>query len=227
MKVLVIDIGGTFLKLYSTDHVEPLQVPSGPTLTPAKMVKAVRKATASWEYSAVTIGYPGPVVHGKPLHEPKNLAAGWMRFDFAKAFGCPVRMINDAAMQALGSYNGGRMLFLGLGTGLGSAMIVDGVLEPMEIAHLPYKGNRTFEEHVGAKALKRLGEPRWMKSVLDVVANLKAALQVDYIVLGGGNSKRFGKLPKGILHGDNSTAREGGMRLWESDRERQSRAASA
>ncbi len=214
MKILVIDIGGTFLKLYTTGHDEPVKVPSGPTLTPKKMVKLVREGTDGWQYSAVSIGYPGPVVHGKPLHEPANLGKGWVGFDFQKAFGCPVKLINDAAMQALGSYRGGRMLFLGLGTGLGSALIVDGVLEPMELAHLPYKNGRTFEDHVGAAALKRLGEKRWIKSVFDVVAQLQTALQADYVVLGGGNSKRLTKLPRGVYLGDNSNASEGGFRLW-------------
>ncbi len=214
MKILVIDIGGTFLKLYATGHTEPVKVPSGPTLTPKKMVKLVREATADWHYSAVSIGYPGPVVHGKPLHEPANLGKGWVGFDFQKAFGCPVKLINDAAMQALGSYRGGRMLFLGLGTGLGSALIVDGVLEPMELAHLPYKNGRTFEDHVGAAALKRLGEKRWIKSVFDVVAQLQTALQAEYVVLGGGNSKRLISLPRGVYLGDNSNACEGGFRLW-------------
>jgi polyphosphate glucokinase len=160
MKILVIDIGGTHVKLYATGHREPIKFLSGPTLTPKKMVKAVREATAEWNYSVISIGYPGPVVHGKPLRDPFNLGMGWVGFDFAKAFGRPVKIINDAAMQALGSYRGGRMLFLGLGTGLGSAMIVDGVLEPMELAHLPYKKGRTFEDYVGAAALERRGEKK-------------------------------------------------------------------
>lgn len=227
MKILVIDIGGTFLKLYSSDHVEPVKVPSSAKLTPAAMVKAVRAATAGWKYAAVSIGYPGPVVHGKPLHDPHNLGRGWVAFDFAKAFGCPVRLVNDAAMQALGSYRGGRMLFLGLGTGLGSAMVVDGVLEPMELAHLPYKNGRTFEEHVGATALKRAGEKRWTRQVMEVAARLKAALQADYVVLGGGNSKRLSHVPKGVMLGDNSNAREGGLRLWHSAHARKALAASA
>jgi polyphosphate glucokinase len=226
MKILVIDIGGTFLKLYSSDHHEPLQVPSGPKMTPAAMVKAVKQAVAGWKYSAVSIGYPGPVVHGKPLHDPKNLGRGWMAFNFEKAFGCPVRLINDAAMQALGSYRGGRMLFLGLGTGLGSALVVDGVLEPMELAHLPYKNGRTFEQHVGAAAIKRLGEKRWTKSVMEVVAQLKQALQADYVVLGGGNSKRLSHVPKGVFLGDNTHAREGGLRIWHSEHARKAMAAA-
>ncbi len=227
MKILVIDIGGTFLKLYSSDHHEPVQVPSGAKLTPQAMVKAVRQATVDWKYSAVSIGYPGPIVHGKPLHDPANLGRGWMGFDFAKAFGCPVKLINDAAMQALGSYRGGRMLFLGLGTGLGSALVVDGVLEPMELAHLPYKNGRTFEQHVGAAALKRLGEKRWTRAVMEVVAQLKQALQADYVVLGGGNSKRLAKVPSGVYLGDNCNAREGGLRIWHSEHQRKTLAAAA
>jgi polyphosphate glucokinase len=226
MKILVIDIGGTHVKIYATGHVDGIKIPSGPTLTPKKMVKGVREATGGWNYSVVSIGYPGPVVHGIPLHDPANLGSGWVGFDFAKAFGCPVKIINDAAMQALGSYRGGRMLFLGLGTGLGSALIVDGVLEPMELAHLPYKHGRSFEQHVGAAALKRLGEKKWKKSVNDVVAQLKNALQVDYVVLGGGNAKRLNTLPPGTFAGDNTNARQGGFRLWHSETQRKALAAA-
>jgi predicted NBD/HSP70 family sugar kinase len=226
MKILVIDIGGTHVKLYASRRREPIKLPSGPTLTPRKMVKAVREATAGWSYSVISIGYPGPVVHGKPLHDPANLGKGWVGFDFAKAFGCPVKIINDAAMQALGSYRGGRMLFLGLGTGLGSALIVDGLLEPMELAHLPYKHGRTFEEYVGAAALKRLGEKKWRKAVYAVVAQLKNALQAEYVVLGGGNARRLTKLPPGAIAGDNEKAREGGLRLWHSEAKRKALAAA-
>lgn len=226
MKILVLDIGGTNVKVYATGHLEALKIPSGPKMTPKKMVKEVKQAAAEWEYSAISIGYPGPVLHGKPVHDPANLGAGWVGFDFRKAFGCPVKIINDAAMQALGSYRGGRMLFLGLGTGLGSALIVDGVLEPMELAHLPYKHGRSFEEHVGAAALKRKGEKKWMKSVFDVVAQLKAALQADYVVLGGGNSKRLTALPRGVYLGDNSNACEGGFRLWQPEPARRALAAA-
>lgn len=227
MNTLVIDIGGTHIKLYSTGHPEPVKIPSGPHLTPWKMAKAVREAARDWRYSVVSIGYPGPVVHGKPLNDPPNLGSGWLGFDFKKAFGCPVKIINDAAMQALGSYRGGRMLFLGLGTGLGSALIVDGILDPMELAHLPYKRGKTFEEHVGAAALTRKGEKKWIKSVKDVVARLKAALQADYVVLGGGNAKRLGKLPRGVVLGDNSNAREGGFRLWQPEPQRKVLAAAS
>lgn len=219
MNILVIDIGGTNIKVYATGHLQPMKIPSGLSLTAKKMVKLVREATAGWVYSAVSIGYPGPIVHGKPLRDPANLAPGWVGFDFKKAFGCPVKIINDAAMQALGSYRGGRMLFLGLGTGLGSALIVDGILEPLELAHLPYKHGKSFEQHVGAAALERKGEKKWTKSVFDVVAQLKTALQADYVVLGGGNSKRLTALPRGVYLGDNSNACEGGLRLWQSEPE--------
>ncbi len=225
MKILVLDIGGTNLKIYATGHLEATKVPSGPSFTPKKTVKAVKEVTAGWAYSCISIGYPGPVVHGKPVHNPANLGPGWIDFDFAKAFGCPVRIINDAAMQALGSYRGGRMLFLGLGTGLGSAFIVDGVVEPMELAHLPYKHGKSFEEHVGAAAFERMGKRKWVKSVFDVVAQLKTALQADYVVLGGGNAKRLTTLPPGTFAGDNTHAREGGFRLWQTEKQRKSLAA--
>jgi polyphosphate glucokinase len=226
MKILVLDIGGTNVKAYATGHLEALKIPSGPKMTPKKMVKEIKEATADWEYSAVSIGYPGPVLHGKPVHDPANLGPGWVGFDFKKAFGHPVKIINDAAMQALGSYRGGRMLFLGLGTGLGSALIVDGVLEPMELAHLPYKHGLSFEDHVGAAALKRKGEKKWAKSVFDVVAQLKTALQADYVVLGGGNSKRLTALPRGVYLGDNSNACEGGFRMWQPEPMRRALAAA-
>jgi len=225
MKILVVDIGGTNVKVYATAHLEPLKIPSGPKMTPEKMVKEVRQATAEWEYEVVSIGYPGPVVHGKPFHDPANLGPGWVGFDFEKAFGCPVKIVNDAAMQALGSYRGGRMLFLGLGTGLGSALIVDGVLEPTELAHLPYKHGKTFEDYVGVGALKRKGEKKWKKTVKDVVVQLKTALQTDYVVLGGGNSKRLTEVPQDVYLGDNSNAREGGFRLWRSEPEHKTLAA--
>ena len=224
--VLVIDVGGTHVKLLCTGQSEPIKIPSGPEMTPRKMVTEVRKAAAKWKYAAVSIGYPGPVLHHQPVAEPHNLAAGWVGFDFKKAFGCPVKIVNDAAMQALGSYEGGRMLFLGLGTGLGSAMIVDGLMEPMELAHLPYKHGRTFEEHVGAAALKRRGEKKWIKAVYEVVAELKYALQADYVVLGGGNAKRLIKLPPGTFAGDNENACQGGFRLWHSERQRKALAAA-
>jgi polyphosphate glucokinase len=175
----------------------------------------VVQAAAGWDYEAVSVGYPGPVLHGRPVSDPVNLGHGWVGFDFAAAFGRPVKVVNDAAMQALGSYEGGRMLFLGLGTGLGSAMIVDGVIEPMELAHLSYR-KATFEDYVGIRGLKRLGNKKWRRAVFDVVARLTAALEPDYVVLGGGNTKRLKELPPKCRAGDNANAFLGGFRLWES-----------
>ncbi len=215
MRILGVDVGGTHVKVLATGHPKRVEISSGPKMTPAKMVAAVRAATAGWQYDAVSIGYPGPVVHGRPLSEPHNLGRGWVGFDFKKAFGGrPVKMINDAAMQALGSYHGKRMLFLGLGTGLGSALIVDGVLEPMELAHLPYKKGRTYEDYVGLAGLKRLGKRKWRRHVNEVVTLLKIALEADYVVLGGGNAKLLKKLPPGTCLGNNSNAFRGGYRLW-------------
>lgn len=213
--VLVIDVGGTHVKVLATGQTEERKIPSGPKMTASKMVREVKRVTKDWEYDVVSIGYPGPVVHGMPLREPFNLGGGWVGFDFAKAFGHPVKVINDAAMQALGSYKGGRMLFLGLGSGLGSAMIVDGVLEPMELAHLPYKNGRTYEDYVGIHGLKRLGEKKWQRHVADVVERLKDAVEAEYVVLGGGNVKNLKKLPPDARLGDNRNAFIGGHRLWE------------
>ena len=214
LKILVLDVGGTHVKMLATGHKTPREVPSGPSMTPARMVAAVRQAVAGWEYAVASIGYPGPVMHGKPVCDPHNLGGGWVGFDFQKGLGCPVKIINDAAMQALGHYEGGRMLFLGLGTGLGSAMIVDGVLEPMELAHLPYRHGRTYEDYVGLRGLKRLGKKKWRQHVFDVVKRLKAALEADYVVLGGGNAKALKKLPPGARPGNNAYAFRGGFRLW-------------
>ena len=214
MRILVIDIGGTHLKLLATGRNKRLELVSGPRMTPANMVSAVLAATARWQYDAVSIGYPGPVVHGRPIREPQHLGSGWVGYDFTKAFDRPVRIVNDAAMQALGSYEGGRMLFLGLGTGLGSALIVDNVLEPMELAHLPYRKGRSYEEYLGLAGLQRLGKKKWRKHVATVVELLKSALQADYVVLGGGNAKLVGKLPPGARLGDNANAILGGYRLW-------------
>jgi len=214
-KILVIDVGGTHVKALVTGQKEPVKIPSGPKMTARKMVKDIKKVAAGWEYGAVSIGYPGPVIHGRPLCDPHNLGSGWVGFDFKKAFGRPVKILNDAAMQALGIYRGGRMLFLGLGTGLGSAMIVDGLLEPMEIAHLPYKKGYTFEDYLGVRGLQRLGKKKWRRNVADVVEQLKTALEADYVVLGGGNAKLLKELPPGARLGDNSTAFLGGFRLWE------------
>jgi polyphosphate glucokinase len=215
MKILVVDIGGTHIKLLATGQKTKLEFPSGPAMTPQKMVAGIKLAAAGWKYDAVAMGYPGPVVHDHPVADPHNLGPGWVGFNFHKAFGKPVRIINDAAMQALGSYEGGRMLFLGLGTGLGSALIVDGALEPMELAHLPYKKGRTYEEYVGIAGLNRLGKKKWRRSVADVVSQLKTALQADYVVLGGGNAKQLKKAPPGARLGDNNNAFRGGFRLWE------------
>jgi len=213
--ILVIDVGGTNVKVLATGQKDTVKIPSGLNMTAKKMVKQVRQATADWKYSGVSIGYPGPVIHGHPLCEPHNLGGGWVGFDFKKAFGRPVKVVNDAAMQALGIYHGGRMLFLGLGTGLGSAMIVDGILEPMEVAHLPYKKGRTYEDYLGIRGLKRLGKKKWRSHVADVAEKLKNALEADYVVLGGGNSKLLKDLPKGCQLGNNATAFTGGFRLWE------------
>jgi len=178
------------------------------------MVQAVRKATAGWKYEAVSIGYPGPLLRGKPIAEPHNLGPGWVGFDFEAAFGCPVKLINDAAMQALGSYEGGKMLFLGLGTGLGSAMIVDGMVEPMELGHLPYRKG-TYEDYLGLRGWKRVGKKKWRHYIDDVVARLIAALEPDYVVLGGGNVHKLTELPPRCRMGDNANAFRGGFRLWE------------
>ena len=212
--ILAIDVGGTHIKVLATGRRKPLEIPSGPKMTAREMVQQVRKGTAGWRYTVVSIGYPGPVVHGKPVSEPANLGSGWVGFDFKKAFGRPVRVINDAAMQALGSYKGGRMLFLGLGTGLGSALIVDGALEPMELAHLPYKKGKTYEEWVGKAALDRLGKKKWRRHVAAVVTRLQAALEPEDVVVGGGNAKLLRTLPKGVRLGSNANAFVGGYRLW-------------
>jgi predicted NBD/HSP70 family sugar kinase len=213
-KVLVIDVGGTHVKILMTGKRVMRKVNSGPTMTARKMVDAVKRLTIDWSYEAVSIGYPGPVLHGRPVAEPKNLGRGWVGFDFERAFGCPVRVINDAAMQALGSYREGRMLFLGLGTGLGSALIIDGVLEPMELAHLPYKNGQSYEEYVGVRGLKRFGKKKWRRHVVKAAETLRHALQVDSVVLGGGNVKQLKKVPAGIQLGNNAHAFIGGYRLW-------------
>jgi len=214
MKILVIDVGGTHVKVLATGRKTPIKIKSGPTLTPRRMVAAVKRVTEGWHYDAVSIGYPGAVMHGRPVHEPYNLGPGWVGFDFQRAFGKPVKVINDAAMQALGSYRGGRMLFLGLGTGLGSALVVDGIVEPAELAHLPYKKGRTYEEYVGLRGLERLGKKKWRRAVEDVATRLKYALQTEDLVLGGGNAKLLKKLPPDSRLGSNANAFIGGFRLW-------------
>jgi len=208
------------VKVLATGHQQRIEIPSGPKMTPARMVAAVKAATAGWKYEAVSIGYPGPVAHGRPFSEPHNLGRGWVGFDFKKALGRPVKVINDAAMQALGSYKGRRMLFLGLGTGLGSAFIVDGVLEPMELAHLPYQKGRTYEDYAGLAGLKRLGKRKWRRHVNGIVQLLKTALEADYVVLGGGNAKLLKRLPPASRLGDNANAFRGGLRLWSTARTR-------
>ncbi len=215
MKILVVDVGGTHVKVRMTGQKTELRIPSGPNMTAGKMVAAVRKVSATWKFDAVTLGYPGAVIHGQIVSNPHNLGPGWVGFDFRKSFGCPVRIINDSAMQALGSYEGKRMLFLGLGTGLGSAMIIDGILEPMELAHLPYKKGRTYEDYVGLAGLQRLGKKKWRCHVNTVVKLLGNALEADYIVLGGGNARLLKRLPVGARMGDNSKAFCGGCRIWE------------
>jgi polyphosphate glucokinase len=213
-KVLVIDVGGTAVKILATGQTEHRSFASGPTMTPRQMVSAVKKLARDWDYDAVSIGYPGPVVHGQPIAEPHNLGRGWVGFDFAAAFGRPVRLVNDAAMQALGSYKGGKMLFLGLGTGFGSAMVVNGVVEPMELGHLPYKKS-IYEDYVGRRGLERYGKKKWRRNVADVVARFIAALEPDDTVIGGGNVKKLNSLPPGSRAGDNDNAFAGGFRLWE------------
>ncbi len=214
MKILVIDVGGHHVKVLATGRRAPVKIDSGPSMTPREMVRQVLAATVDWEYDVVSIGYPGPVKRGRPWREPRNLGKGWVGFDFAKAFGRRVRIVNDAAMQALGCYRGGRMLFLGLGTGLGTALIADGTLVPMEIAHLPYRKGRTYEDDLGVAGLKKHGKKRWRKDVLDVVARFWAALEADEVVLGGGNVKHLKKLPSGVRPGSNAHAFAGGYRLW-------------
>jgi polyphosphate glucokinase len=216
MNVLVVDVGGTNVKLLATGQSEPVKFASGPTLTAAQMVAGVKELTSDWKYDVVSIGYPGPVLHGRAVAEPHNLGPGWVGFDFQAAFGCPVKLINDAAMQALGSYKGGKMLFLGLGTGLGSTEIVDGVIEPMELGHLPYRKG-TYEDYVGIRGLERLGKKKWRRCVEDVVTKFVAALQPDEVVLGGGNVKKLKELPPGCRAGDNANSFVGGFRLWEED----------
>jgi polyphosphate glucokinase len=211
--VLAADVGGSSVKILATGQSERRSFPSGPTLTPRRMVVEVKKLAGDWLYDVVSIGYPGPVLHGRPIAEPYNLGSGWVGFDFAAAFGCPVKVVNDAAMQAFGSYQGGKMLFLGLGTGLGSTMIVDGIVEPMELGHLPYKKG-TYEDYVGRAGLKRHGRKKWQRDVADVVARLIAALEPDDTVLGGGNVTKLEALPPHCRAGDNANAFRGGFRLW-------------
>ncbi len=217
MKILVIDVGGTHVKVLASGRRVPLKFASGPSLTPRRMVTAVKRLAEGWRYDAVSIGYPGAVMHGRPVHEPHNLGPGWVGFDFRRAFGKPVKVVNDAAMQALGSYRGGRMLFLGLGTGLGSALVINGMVEPMELAHLPYKKGRTYEDYVGLRGLERLGKKKWRRAVEEVAVRLKYALQAEDLVLGGGNAKLLKTLPPDGRLGNNANAFVGGFRLWDQE----------
>jgi predicted NBD/HSP70 family sugar kinase len=214
-KVLVVDVGGTNVKVLASGQKEARRHPSGPSMTPRKMISLVKQLTRDWKYDCVSLGFPGPIINEHPLREPHNLGSGWVGFDFRKAFGRPVKLVNDAAMQALGSYKGGRMLFLGLGTGLGSAMIVDGTLQPMELAHLIYKNGKTYEDYLGLRGLETLGKKKWRKHVAKVAKKLGEALDADYVVLGGGNNKKLKKLPPGARLGKNENAFLGGFRLWE------------
>ena len=216
MNILVVDVGGTNVKILASGQTEVRKFPSGPEMTAEAMVSGVRELAKDWKYDVVSIGYPGPVLRGRPILDPYNLGSGWVGFDFGKAFGCPVKIVNDASMQALGSYKSGIMLFLGLGTGLGSALVVDGILEPMELGHLPYKKG-TYEDYVGLRGLEKRGTKKWRKDVADVVARLTAALEPDEVVLGGGNTKKLKKLPLGCRAGDNANAFLGGFLLWEKE----------
>ncbi|HEY4415357.1 MAG TPA: ROK family protein [Verrucomicrobiae bacterium] len=214
-KVLVLDVGGTHVKIHATHMGQTVKIVSGPSLTAGQMVAAVKKVVAEWEFDVVSIGFPGPVVKNKPLREPHNLGGGWVKYDFKKGFGKPVRIINDAAMQALGGHHGGHMLFLGLGTGLGSALVLNEMVLPLELAHLPYRKGHTYEEYLGNAGLKRLGKKKWQEHVFLVVELLKNALLADYVVLGGGNTQLIKDFPPGVEPGKNANAIRGGERLWE------------
>ena len=215
MKILSIDIGGTNVKIKVSDQNEVRKFPSGKELSAHQMVRGVQELAKDWSYDVVTVGYPGPVARDKILKEPVNLGKAWTEIDFAAEFGKPTKLINDAAMQALGSYEGGRMLFLGLGTGLGNALIIDGVIAPMELGHLHFKKKQSFEDFVGVRGLDRLGKKKWQEAVFEVVHRLKTALIADYVVLGGGNAKKLTQLPEGCRLGDNENAFIGGFRLWQ------------
>ena len=221
MNVLVIDVGGTHVKILATGQNAAREFVSGPKLTARAMVSRVKRLAQSWKYDVVSIGYPGPVLHDRPVAEPHNLGGGWVGFDFEAAFKRRVKVVNDAAMQALGGYKRGKMLFLGLGTGLGSTLIVNGIVEPMELGHLPYK-KATYEDYVGERGLERHGKKKWRRYVADVVARLTAALEPDEVVLGGGNAKHLKKLPPGSRLGDNANAFLGGFRMWERQPNRRS-----
>ncbi|WP_027053169.1 ROK family protein [Mesorhizobium erdmanii] len=212
--VLTIDIGGSHVKILTSAGGQERRDDSGPDLTPQQMIDKVKKLAEGLPYDVISMGYPGPVRHSKPVLDPKNLGKGWAGFDFDAQFGKPVKMVNDALMQAIGSYEGGRMLFLGLGTGLGAAMVFDNVGQPMELAHLPYRKGQSFEDYVGERGLEKRGKKKWRIHVFDVVDRLRAALQPDYVVIGGGNVDKLDELPADSRRGDNTRAFEGGFRLW-------------
>ena len=214
MNVLVVDVGGTHVKILATGQTERRAFPSGRKLTAQQMVEEVKTLAEDWSYDRVAIGFPGPVLHQRPLTDPFNLGKGWAGFDFAAAFGHPARVINDAAMQALGGYEGGKMLFLGLGTGLGTALVAEGVVEPLELGHLAYR-KATFEDYVGLRGLERMGKKKWRKHVSAVIEQLTAAIEPDSILIGGGNARLLKELPATCRIGDNSNAFLGGFRLWE------------
>jgi predicted NBD/HSP70 family sugar kinase len=211
--VLSVDVGGSHVKSLLNGESERRRFVSGPKMAPDAMVAGVLESTADWSYDEVSVGVPAVVMAGRVVHEPVNMGRGWVGFDFESAFGKPTKVINDAAMQALGSYEGGRMLFLGLGTGLGSTMIVDGSIEPMELGHLPFR-KATYEDYVGERGLEKYGHKRWRKVVLETIALFMAALEPEYVVLGGGNAQRLGELPENVRLGHNEDAFLGGFRLW-------------
>jgi len=214
--VLVIDVGGSHVKALVSGEPAPRRADSGPAFTAEQMVESVKELAQGWTWEVVSVGVPAPVQAGRLVHDPVNLGTGWVDFDFASAFGQPTRVVNDAAMQALGSYDGGTMLFLGLGTGLGSALVSHGVVQPMELGHLPYR-KATFEDYVGEAGLERRGKKRWREHVVDAIQRLSAALESDYVVLGGGNADKVKELPPNVRLGDNANAFAGGFLLWDPD----------
>lgn len=214
MNILVADVGGTNVKILASGESEPRRFQSGESMTPEQMVRGVKELAGDWKYDAVSLGYPGIIHRGRIVAEPHNLAPAWVGFNFPAAFGCPVKLMNDAAMQALGSYQDGLLLFIGLGTGLGSALVSEGVVVPMELAHLTYRKGE-YEDYVGARGLARLGKARWQKHVEFLVARMIDVLHPDDVVLGGGNAKKLKTLPQGCRLGDNALAFVGGFRMWE------------
>jgi predicted NBD/HSP70 family sugar kinase len=223
VKTLVLDIGGSHVKCLATDQQKPTRFRSGSKMSAAEMTRRVLQLAKNWDYHAVSIGFPGPVRDGRILREPFNLGPGWVDFDFQAAFARPVKIVNDAAMQALGAYEGGRMLFLGLGTGLGSTLIIDGFVVALELGHLPYRNGRTYEEHLGARARERRGNKKWRRDVERVTCDLRAALVAEYVVIGGGNARHLKRLPPKTQRGGNADAFAGGFRLWERRRGRRRR----